>query len=64
MTETDATGPMIANDKRSDTVVQRTHARHWGTTADFEGVAVYQASDASNFHSGKTICIDGGYSIF
>ena len=55
---------MIANDKRSDTVVQRTHARHWGTTADSEGVAVYQASDASNFHSGKTICIDGGYSIF
>ncbi len=62
--ETDSTGPMMANEKLSDTVVHRTPARRWGTTADFEGIAVYLASNASNFHTGDTLCIDGGYSIF
>ena len=30
-----------------------------GTPADFEGIAAYLASDASAFHSGDTIVIDG-----
>jgi enoyl-[acyl-carrier-protein] reductase (NADH) len=28
------------------------------------GIAVYLASDASSFHSGDSILIDGGYSKF
>lgn len=31
-----------------------------GYTADFEGIAAYLASDASSFHTGDTIIIDGG----
>ena len=62
--ETDATGPMRDNELLSKTVVKRTPARRWGTPADFEGIAVYLASDASRFHTGDTICVDGGYSIF
>ncbi|MDP9141511.1 MAG: SDR family oxidoreductase [Pseudomonadota bacterium] len=31
-----------------------------GTMADFEGVAAYLASDASSFHTGDTLTIDGG----
>jgi len=34
-----------------------------GLTADFEGIAAYLASDASAFHTGDTIVIDGGYLI-
>jgi NAD(P)-dependent dehydrogenase (short-subunit alcohol dehydrogenase family) len=30
-----------------------------GYPADFEGIAAYLASDASSFHSGDTIVIDG-----
>jgi NAD(P)-dependent dehydrogenase (short-subunit alcohol dehydrogenase family) len=30
-----------------------------GYPADFEGIAAYLASDASSFHSGDTIIIDG-----
>jgi NAD(P)-dependent dehydrogenase (short-subunit alcohol dehydrogenase family) len=30
-----------------------------GKMADFEGIAAYLASDASSFHSGDTIVIDG-----
>ena len=32
-----------------------------GYTADFEGIAAYLASDASTFHSGDTIVIDGAW---
>jgi NAD(P)-dependent dehydrogenase (short-subunit alcohol dehydrogenase family) len=31
-----------------------------GYTSDFEGIAAYLASDASSFHTGDTIIIDGG----
>ena len=30
-----------------------------GYPADFEGIAAYLASDASSFHSGDTITLDG-----
>lgn len=32
-----------------------------GTPEDFEGIGAYLASDASSFHTGDTIIIDGGY---
>ena len=57
--ETDATQPMRDNEKLSETVVHRTPARRWGKTADFEGIAVYFASRASDFHTGDTVCIRG-----
>jgi NAD(P)-dependent dehydrogenase (short-subunit alcohol dehydrogenase family) len=34
-----------------------------GTTADVEGAVAYLASDASSFHTGDTLVIDGGYAI-
>jgi NAD(P)-dependent dehydrogenase (short-subunit alcohol dehydrogenase family) len=62
--ETDATDGMRANEKLRATVVKRTPARRWGRIEDFAGIAVYLASRASDFHTGDTLCIDGGYSIF
>ena len=32
--------------------------------ADFGGMAVYLASDASRFHTGDSFLIDGGYGVF
>jgi NAD(P)-dependent dehydrogenase (short-subunit alcohol dehydrogenase family) len=62
--ETDATEPMRDNELLSKTVIKRTPAQRWGDPSDFEGIAVYLASDASRFHTGDTLCVDGGYSIF
>jgi NAD(P)-dependent dehydrogenase (short-subunit alcohol dehydrogenase family) len=45
-------------------VLPRVPARRWGTGDDFGGIAVYLASDASNYHTGDTFIIDGGYAIF
>ena len=39
-------------------------AGRWGEPADFSGIAVYLASDASKFHTGDTFVIDGGYTVF
>ena len=39
---------------------KRTPAGRWGDLADLHGVAVFLASDASNFVNGQTIYVDGG----
>ncbi|MBC2776632.1 SDR family NAD(P)-dependent oxidoreductase [Parasphingopyxis marina] len=45
-------------------ILPRIPARRPGTGADLGGIAVYLASDASSYHSGDEIVIDGGYSVF
>lgn len=62
--ETEMTESARAWEKLRDTVVQRTPARRWGRPEDFAGIAVYLASRASDFHSGDTIRVDGGYAVF
>jgi len=36
----------------------------WGDGEDFSGIAAYLASDASRFHTGDQIVVDGGYTIY
>jgi NAD(P)-dependent dehydrogenase (short-subunit alcohol dehydrogenase family) len=45
-------------------VITRVPARRWGQPEDFGGIAVYLASDASRYHSGDSLIIDGGYHVF
>jgi NAD(P)-dependent dehydrogenase (short-subunit alcohol dehydrogenase family) len=45
-------------------VLPRIPVRRWGTPEDFAGIAVYLASDASAYHSGDSLVIDGGYAVF
>jgi 2-deoxy-D-gluconate 3-dehydrogenase len=44
-------------------VVARTPAGRWGDPADFAGPAVFLASPASDFVTGASLVVDGGYSI-
>src|SRR5262249_15466319 len=44
-------------------VVARTPAGRWGQPADFAGPAGFLASSASDFVTGATLAVDGGYSI-
>jgi NAD(P)-dependent dehydrogenase (short-subunit alcohol dehydrogenase family) len=48
----------------AEKVLPRVPMRRWGEPADFGGVAVYLASEASAYHSGDLFVIDGGYAIF
>lgn len=43
-------------------ILSRTPAGRWGDIDDFQGVAVFLAGPGSNFVTGATIAIDGGYS--
>jgi len=61
---TDMTAGAQGNSAFAEKVIPRVPARRWGEPADFGGMAVYLASDASSYHSGDTLIIDGGYSIF
>ncbi|MDH3713077.1 MAG: glucose 1-dehydrogenase [Gammaproteobacteria bacterium] len=44
-------------------VLERTPAGRWGDIADFQGLAVFLASPASNFVTGTAIPVDGGFSV-
>ena len=46
-----------------DRVLARTPADRWGDPEDFEGIAVFLASAASNFVTGTAIPVDGGFSV-
>lgn len=61
---TDMTAAAQGNDTFARKVLPRVPARRWGEPEDFGGIAVYLASDASRYHSGDTLVIDGGYAVF
>jgi 2-deoxy-D-gluconate 3-dehydrogenase len=44
-----------------DRVLARTPAGRWGVPEDLAGIAVFLASQASNFVTGTAIPVDGGY---
>jgi 2-deoxy-D-gluconate 3-dehydrogenase len=47
----------------NEKVLARTPAQRWGSPDDFAGIAVFLASDASDFVTGAAIPVDGGYSV-
>jgi 2-deoxy-D-gluconate 3-dehydrogenase len=44
-------------------IVARTPAGRWGEPDDFEGPAVFLSSSASDFVTGASLAVDGGFSI-
>ena len=43
-------------------ILSRTPAGRWGDIDDFQGIAVFLASRASDFVTGASVTVDGGYS--
>lgn len=63
-TETPLASPKLHDETFERNVLKRMPQRRWGDPADFARLAVYLAGGAGGFHTGDTIVIDGGYSIF
>jgi NAD(P)-dependent dehydrogenase (short-subunit alcohol dehydrogenase family) len=61
---TEMTGAAQKSDIFNKNVIGRVPYRRWGEPEEFGGIAVYLASDASRFHNGDSIVIDGGYGKF
>jgi len=47
----------------NDEIIMRTPAGRWGQPEELAGTAVFLASKASDFVTGETIRVDGGYAI-
>jgi len=58
---TDMTENAMSDQKFAQAAGKRIPARRWGQPDDFGGIAVYLMSDASSYHTGQLIQIDGGY---
>ncbi len=63
-TISEMTGPLQASQKFNDQVIGRVPSRQWMEPEDFAGIAVYLASKASRLHTGDSIVIDAGYTIY
>jgi len=42
----------------------RTPVRRWGTPADFEAVAAFLADPDQAYHTGDSVVVDGGYTVY
>lgn len=60
---TPLTRPAQAIPGRVEHLAARTHIGRNGEPADYAGVAVFLASEASAFLTGQVLCVDGGLSV-
>jgi 2-dehydro-3-deoxy-D-gluconate 5-dehydrogenase len=58
---TDLTAPLLSDPMRAPTLMARIPANRWGTPEDLKGVAVYLASEASDYCHGSIIPVDGAW---
>lgn len=58
---TDNTAPLRADEQRASDILARIPAGRWGTPEDVQGPVVFLASSASDYISGFTVAVDGGW---
>jgi NAD(P)-dependent dehydrogenase (short-subunit alcohol dehydrogenase family) len=58
--DTPMTAPVIAHQRVADRVLPTIPLRRWGRPEELAGVVVYLAGDASSYHTGDTLTVDGG----
>jgi NAD(P)-dependent dehydrogenase (short-subunit alcohol dehydrogenase family) len=59
--ETDMTASMTADEEASTAITSRTPMARWGKTRDLVGPVIFLASSASDFMTGQSLVVDGGW---
>jgi NAD(P)-dependent dehydrogenase (short-subunit alcohol dehydrogenase family) len=63
-TETEMTEPLLGWEKFVSATTARTPVRRWGVPEDYGAAAVFLSDPSLTFHTGDTIVVDGGYTVF
>lgn len=63
-TLTDMAAGGYANDKFRTNTIGRTPVRRWADPSEMGPAAVFLADPTTTFHTGDTLTVDGGYTIF
>ena len=63
-TITDMSEPGRQNEKFVENTTYRTPVRRWADPGEYGPVAVYLADPTNTFHTGDSLVVDGGYTIF
>lgn len=58
--KTELNAALVADEKFSTWLTDRTPMRRWGEVEELAGAAVFLASDAASFVTGQTLLVDGG----
>ena len=63
-TETELTAAAMTHEKFMAATTGRTPVRRWATLHDFETVGAFLADPTLIFHTGDSMVVDGGYTVF
>lgn len=63
-TETDLTQAVRESPNFVEVTTRRTPVRRWATPHDFEAVGAFLCDPSITFHTGDTVVVDGGYTVF
>jgi NAD(P)-dependent dehydrogenase (short-subunit alcohol dehydrogenase family) len=63
-TDSEMTAPLKGWETFVESTTKRTPARRWGTPEDMGAAALFLSDPSLVFHTGDTVVVDGGYSIF
>jgi NAD(P)-dependent dehydrogenase (short-subunit alcohol dehydrogenase family) len=62
--ETDLTRPLFEDQERHDFIEERTPMRRWGAPHELSGAVTFLTSAASDYVTGHTLMVDGGWTAW